>query len=139
MFVYRSNMSQSDDICGMFMEQQLFTVKEVCGIFSYGRTAIYAMIAKGELVTNGRRGRGLRIPRWSIEAYVERAKTCQDSVAVAPSPTKPPGGKLKAKAQSRGKTSAVFGTTASSSTENDTKQWTVKPTGRLMRLKKSKS
>jgi hypothetical protein len=51
------------------MDQQLFTIKETCGILRFGSRKIRQLIKEGRLETR-ENGAGLRITRRSIEAFV---------------------------------------------------------------------
>jgi excisionase family DNA binding protein len=53
------------------MEPVLITTQELAAALRIGRTQAYGLLARGELRTI-RVGRGLRIPRTEVDAYVRR-------------------------------------------------------------------
>lgn len=54
-------------------DPELYTVREAARILSISRTAVYTLIARGDLDTVYPIGRALRITRGSLRALVERS------------------------------------------------------------------
>jgi excisionase family DNA binding protein len=58
-------------------EPELYTVREAARILSISRTAVYTLIARGELTTAYPIGRALRITRDSLRALVDRTASAK--------------------------------------------------------------